>query len=362
VHTGSFDALSPDAAMRAVEDAHGITLDGTLEVYNSYVNRVYGMRGEDGARYVAKFYRPGRWDGDAIRDEHRFLKDCAEAEIPVVAPLAGADGETLHRTVLRAEASAPGAPGMARGPALRAPGAPGTVFFALFPRMGGRTFELESDDDYQRLGALMGRCHFVGARRDAPHRETCRPDTLTALYVEELLDGAVHPDCAEGFRSVCGEVLKTITPLFDGVALHRIHGDCHRGNVIDRPSAVAIFGAASGPGAGLALIDFDDMMRGPAVQDLWLILPDHAEKSARELALLLDGYEQFMGFERGTLRLIEPLRFMRMIYFLTWTARQRNDAWFRGANPDWGTKSFWIRETRDLIEQAQLIGESLGPA
>jgi Ser/Thr protein kinase RdoA (MazF antagonist) len=101
------------------------------------------------------------------------------------------------------------------------------------------------------------------------------------------------------------------------------------------------------------------MMNGPAVQDLWMILPDHAEKSARELSLLLEGYSQFMPFDPSGLRLIEPLRFMRMIYFLAWTARQRDDGWFRANNPEWGTKSFWIRETRDLAEQAQLIGESL---
>jgi Ser/Thr protein kinase RdoA (MazF antagonist) len=344
VDTGSFDALSPDAAMRAVEHAFDLTLDGTVASYHSYVNRVYGIRAEDGARLVVKFYRPGRWSREAILDEHRFLLDCAEVEIPVVAPLRGRDGQTLHDVSVAPDGGMSAADGArARDAAFR---------FALFPLMGGRTFELETDDDYQRLGGLLGRCHYVGARRDAPHRETCRPDALTARYVAELLDGVVDPDCVDGFRAVCREILDAVTPLFDGVECRRIHGDCHRGNVIDRPG--------SGPGAGLALIDFDDMMRGPAVQDLWLALPDRVEKSAREAALLVEGYEQFMAFDRSTLRLVEPLRFMRMIYFLAWTARQRNDAHFRAGNPEWGTRGFWIRETRDLYEQAQVIGESLG--
>ena len=138
-----------------------------------------------------------------------------------------------------------------------------------------------------------------------------------------------------------------IDPVFHDARAHRIHGDCHRGNVIDRP------------GDGLALIDFDDMMTGPPVQDLWLMLPDHAAQSARELSALLEGYEQFQAFDRSTLRLIEPLRFMRMIYFLAWRARQRNDYWFRGSFPDWGTEAFWIKETEDLREQAAVVRAAL---
>jgi len=309
-----------------VEEAYGRVLDGSVESYPSYVNRVYGMRTEDGERFVAKFYRPGRWETEAILDEHRFLQDCAEAEIPVIAPFAGSDGKTLQ------EASAGGQP----------------IRFAVFPRTGGRTFEPESDEDMRRLGGLLGRCQAVGAQRDAPARAECRPDSLTAPLVDELLsEGLVHPECAGDFAEVCGSTLSRITPLFGGVPLHRIHGDCHRANIIDRP------------GLGLALIDFDDMMRGPAVQDLWLVLPGSAGESRREIDLLLEGYERFAPFDRTALRLIEPLRFMRMIYFLAWRARQRNDYWFRASFPDWGTEAFWIKEVEDLRVQAGIIQAQL---
>ena len=328
--TGSFELLSPDRALRAVEEAHGFELDGTMESYPSYVNRVYGMRASSGERWVAKFYRPGRWTAEAILDEHRFLTDCAAAEIPVVAPVTGPDGLTLHAVTARdgdAEES---------------------FRFAVFPRSGGRSFEPETPDALVRLGSLLGRCHAVGARGEAPHRVRCAPVPLTASYVEELLaDNLVHPDCIEEFSEACRGTLAVIDPLFRGAAAHRIHGDCHRGNVIDRP------------GEGLALIDFDDMMSGPPVQDLWLMLPDHAERSVPELSALLEGYEQFQVFDRSTLRLIEPLRFMRMIYFLAWRARQRNDYWFRGSFPDWGTEAFWIKETEDLKEQATAVRAAL---
>jgi Ser/Thr protein kinase RdoA (MazF antagonist) len=330
VVTGSFELLSPDRALRAVEDAHGFELDGTMESYPSYVNRVYGMRARTGERWVAKFYRPGRWTEEAILDEHRFLTDCAAAEIPVVAPAAGSDGRTLHLLDARED------------------GAEETFRFAVFPRSGGRSFEPETPDALVRLGSLLGRCHAVGARGEAPHRVRCAPVPLTASYIEELLsEKLVHPDCVEEFSAACRETLADIDPLFRDAAVQRIHGDCHRGNVIDRP------------GEGLALIDFDDMMTGPPVQDLWLMLPDHAERSARELDALLEGYEQFQSFNRSTLRLIEPLRFMRMIYFLAWRARQRNDYWFRGSFPDWGTEAFWIKETEDLRDQAAMVRAAL---
>ena len=101
------------------------------------------------------------------------------------------------------------------------------------------------------------------------------------------------------------------------------------------------------------------MMTGPVVQDLWLVLPGYAADCRRELDLVLEGYERFSPFDRSTLRLIEPLRFMRMIYFLAWRARQRDDFWFRGSFPDWGTEAFWIKETEDLRVQAAVIGKAL---
>jgi Ser/Thr protein kinase RdoA (MazF antagonist) len=328
--TGSFELLSPGDAVHAVERAFAVVLDGTLDSYPSYVNRVYGMRRDDGEALVAKFYRPGRWTRAAILDEHRFLRDLADAEIPVIAPLPGADGATLQEIDVAGDGA-------------------GTQFlFALFPRAGGRTFEPESDDDLLRLGSLIGRCHAVGAAGTAPDRVVCEPSGLTTAFVDELLGAnLVHPDCRDDFERIARRTIGEISPLFEGVRFARIHGDCHRGNLIDRP------------GRGLALIDFDDMMTGPAVQDAWLVLPGYAADCSRELDLVLEGFERFSPFDRGTLRLIEPLRFMRMIYFLAWRARQRDDFWFRGSFPDWGTEAFWIKETEDLRVQAAVIGTAL---
>ena len=125
--TGSFELLSPDRALRAVEQAQGLELDGTLESYPSYVNRVYGIRSDNGERWVVKFYRPGRWTREAILDEHAWLADCAAAEIPVVAPARGTDGGTLHELVAREEGSDGAGASEER------------FLFAVFRRSGGRS-------------------------------------------------------------------------------------------------------------------------------------------------------------------------------------------------------------------------------
>jgi Ser/Thr protein kinase RdoA (MazF antagonist) len=213
--------------------------------------------------------------------------------------------------------------------------------------MGGRNFDAEADEDWLRLGSLLGRLHAVGGIRPAPNRAVCGPSSLTRPLLRGLLDqGIVHGDLASAYEDLCEATLTRIEPRFAGLSLGRIHGDCHRGNILDRPSE------------GLYVIDFDDMMTGPAVQDLWLLLPDHADKCRRELALLVEGYERFLPFDPRELGLIESLRFMRMVYFLAWRAGQRDDAWFKKSFPDWGSKAFWQDELDDLRDQAELaLGE-----
>jgi Ser/Thr protein kinase RdoA (MazF antagonist) len=326
--TRTFDLLTPHVVQEAVESAYGLALDGTLSAYPSYVNRVYGLVAEDGRAYVAKFYRPGRWSEEAILEEHRFVLDCAEAELPVAAPLPDLDGETL--------ASVSADDGQKEE----------TFDFALYLRKGGRSFDAESGQDWVRLGGLVGRLHAVGARRPAAHRLVCAPEASTSEFLGELESAGVVPAKQTGeFFGLAREALSGIAPRFEGLGLQRIHGDCHRGNILDRP------------GEGLLLIDFDDMMRGPAVQDLWLLLPDRARSSRRELELILEGYEAFQPFERATLRLIEPLRLMRLLYYLAWSARQRDDLRFRQSNPGWGSEAFWIKEIEDLRDQRTAIEE-----
>lgn len=323
---GVFDALAPQHVLTVVESIAGERLNGVVTPYASYVNRVYGLQTEDGTRLVAKFYRPGRWELAAIEDEHALLAELAEAEIPVVAPLVGEEGDSLAVAELETAAAE-----LVEVPV------------ALFPHRGGRSFDADSDEDWFRLGAIVGRMHAISSGDAAPSRVDLDTN-WTRAYLEYLhAEQVIHPDIADEFMNLSTRVLDELEPLFADCESIRIHGDCHRGNILDRASE------------GLLLIDFDDMMNGPAVQDLWLLLPDRVDACGREITMLLEGYEDFHGFDRRELRLVEPLRLMRMIHFLAWRARQRHDDWFRRQEPEWGNRAFWVRELEDLREQVRVI-------
>lgn len=320
--TADFAHLVPDVMLDAVEDALGRRMSGLAAPLPSYINRVYEVQAADGERLIAKFYRPGRWSRAAIEEEHAFTRDCAEAEIPVIMPIVLPTGRTLHE---------------ADG-----------ICFAIFRKYAGRQFEIRSRTDWLRVGALLGRLHVAGSRREAVHRTRLGPGDSTTEHVRYLLDhGLVAPRHVWEFEDFTGAILDEIEGLFEGAESIRIHGDCHGGNILKRP------------GEGLMLIDFDDMMVGPPIQDLWLLLPGRLRDCPFEFDLLLRGYEQFREFDDTTRRLIEPLRAMRMIYFLSWSAHQVDDYKFRQDHPQWGSDAFWERESADLAVQLRIIRDAL---
>ncbi len=318
----NFGHLTPDHVLDWVEAALGQRCTGLCRPLTSYINRVYELELDDGRRIVAKFYRPGRWSADALQDEQDFLAELAADELPVIMPLAGMEGKTLH--------------------------CHNGNYFSIFPKRGGRALDEPDEQQWRETGRLLGRVHVVGSRQRTRDRIVMRPDASTETHIQYLLD--VHltrPDLHDRFEAAVDEVLDRIDPLFEDIEILRIHGDLHRNNMLWRP------------GEPLALIDFDDMAEGPAVQDLWMLLPGRVADARRELEFLLEGYETFRSFRRAELRLIEPLRFMRMIHYLAWCGRQEEDGGFSHLSPDWGTERFWQTEIHDIVQQGQAIRDAL---
>ena len=316
----TFEQLTPETIFPVVEHAIGKKLTGLCSPLPSYINRVYELRTNEGEKLIVKFYRPGRWSREAIFDEHRFVADCSDAEIPVVPPLQLQNGESL--------------------------GEFNETFFAVYPKRAGRQFEINYEQDWLRIGSLIGRIHCAGARRTAHSRITIHPQHSTRADVSFLCDHIIPGSFRESYRTLAMRIITVSTPLFENLETIRIHGDCHRGNILDRLEE------------GLQVIDFDDMAMGPPVQDLWLLLPDRITNAQREVELFLEGYERFRVFNRVSLACIESLRAMRMIYFLAWCSKQMQDLNFKKTFPDWGSDSFWQREINDLREQAGFIMET----
>ncbi len=321
--TEFFYALTPERVMDAVE-VGGRRCTGRFLILNSYENRVYqlelrGRAGDPPEFVVGKFYRPGRWTDDALYDEHDFTDDLADLDVPVVSAIDLDDGEVL---------------GNIEG-----------IRFCLYPRVGGRAVEEPNDQQLRRLGFLIARIHSVGRAAEAEHRMDLTPQTYGWDNLAFLLDNQlILPAFRDLYARTSEAVLRSIEPMFQGVPLQRIHGDCHLGNILWTDE-------------GPTFLDFDDMVNGPVAQDLWLLFGGTDAWGQRRKQVVLEGYDSFAPFPREQLRLFEPLRALRYMHFTAWLARRHEDPAFEVAFPHYGSEAYWNRSIGDLREQLAMIME-----
>ncbi len=319
-----FANLSPDLIVDAVEAA-GFPSDGRILALGSYENRVFQVGLEEADPVVVKFYRPGRWTDAAIAEEHAFARELAAAEIPVIAPLDLAAAEEL---------------GTGPVPVF------GGFRFAVYPRRGGQWPELGTEDDRQWIGRFLGRIHAVGASRQFEHRARLSPQAMGRESVAYLLSGDRMPDyISHRYELVTGELLDRVDSRFEHTGTLRylrIHGDCHRNNVL---------WTESGP----HFVDLDDCMTGPAVQDLWMLLAGRPAEIRVQLAEILEGYSKFAEFDPIEATLIEALRALRMVHYAAWLARRWHDPAFPKAFPWFGEVRYWERHVAELEEQLMAL-------
>lgn len=232
-----FFSLTPDVVLDAVERA-GLQCTGRCVALNSFENRVYDVEIEDDdgvrARRIIKFYRPGRWSREQLLEEHQFLADLAANEVPAIGPVPFPDGATLAQT--------------REG-----------IFYTLFPRVGGRAPEEMQSEQLIRLGRLLARLHMTGVQRKAPHRIVLDQQSYGLANLEFLKQGGWLPlEFERSYEHTVRGICEISRPFFEQIQKqgpHRLHGDCHLGNLLWNEQ-------------GPFFLDFDDMVSGPAVQDL----------------------------------------------------------------------------------------------
>lgn len=318
METQPFTTLTPDTVLAAV-DATGLATTGTLLAMGSYENRVYqvGIQAPDGAQafIIAKFYRPGRWTDAQILEEHAFLNDLAQAEIPTVVACT-LRGRSLHLF--------------------------GEHRLAIFERQGGRAPNLDDPQQRIRLGRLLGRIHAVGARQDFKERISLDIDSYGHSARAYLIEHKVLPWLhRKTYEIVSAQALAEVARAFERageVRQLRIHGDVHPGNVLATDT-------------GVHFVDFDDSCMGPAIQDLWMLLGHTPEEQREHLADLLAGYTAFADFNPRELHLIEALRTLRLIHHSAWIARRWDDPAFPLAFPWFGEHSYWELRIGELRQQ-----------
>ena len=316
-----YSTLTPDVVVEAVE-ALGHRCDGRVLALNSYENRVYQVGREDAAPVVVKFYRPGRWSTPAILEEHAFALELAAAEVPVVAPEVR-DGRSLFES---------------HG-----------FRYAVYPRQGGRWPEFATREDRAWMGRFLGRIHAVGRARAFRHRARLDWRTMGVETVEWLLgQGWIPSHLESAYESVAGDAIALVEQRFDEaepLRTLRLHGDCHPGNVLWTDD-------------GPHFVDLDDCMTGPAVQDLWMLVSGRPDEMRSQLEDFLEGYQDFADFDWHELRLVEPLRTLRILHYAGWLARRWDDPAFPRAFPWFEEPKYWEQHVLDLREQIAAMEET----
>ncbi len=321
----NFFQLTPERVLEAVE-ASGLLCTGRCIAMNSFENRVYDveLEGNDGSslsssRRIAKFYRPERWTPEQILEEHQFLADLQEAEIPAIAPIPFPNGKTLHCI------------------------ADSKIWYVLFPKVGGRAIDELSDEQLVRVGRLLGRMHNVGAARKSSHRISLDTRTYGYSNLEFLLKNSwIPPEFVGRYESTVRQICEISAPLLEAIPYQRIHGDCHFGNLLWNQN-------------GPFFLDFDDMVFGPEVQDIWLLVPGRDDEATRRRNVLIEGYQEIRDWNPASIRLIESLRALRIVHYTAWIAKRWNDPAFPLAFPQFNTHTYWQTELAALEDQLRFI-------
>jgi len=315
-----FQRLTPTFVMDAVE-SQGFSCDSRIFALNSYENRVYQVGIDEALPLIAKFYRPERWSDRQIREEHDFCFELVEHELPIVAPLKDAQGNSL----LQYEG----------------------FYFALYPRQGGHAPEFDNLDNLKILGRLLGRIHGVGAVTPFAHRPTLDRQSFGTNSVRLIEEHFIPDEYRASYSAVTGQLLERIDTILAEVGpvrTIRTHGDCHAGNILWRDNAPHF-------------VDFDDARMAPAVQDLWMMFSGDRPRQLAQLDSLLEGYREFNDFDPRELRLIEPLRTLRMLHYSAWLARRWQDPLFPHTFFWFNTTRYWGEHILELREQLAALSE-----
>ena len=314
-----FTGLSPDVVLDAATSV-GLDVDGRLFALNSYENRVYQLGCPEGA-LVLKFYRPARWTDAQIGEEHELTAQLAAAELPVAAPVA-VGGRTLFNF--------------------------SGFRFAAFPWMRGRAPELDALEARQILGRSLARIHQVGARQPFETRPRIGAQRLGfEARAQVLAAGLLPPRVEERYAQVSAALLERVVQAYEEVGPVReirVHGDCHLGNLLWNEQ-------------GPAFVDLDDCAMGPRIQDLWMLLSGGATDQQRQWGEIVEGYQQFADFDYREMRLVEPLRALRMLHHAAWVSHRWTDPAFPRAFPWFGEERYWDGYVADLREQLNSIDE-----
>lgn len=320
----SFFSLDASRVLEAVDSAlpEDAESTGYMLALNSLENRVFQIDLEGGSQVVAKFYRPDRWTEEQITEEHVFIKQLDEAEIPVVPFISLRSGLSGCQSLGQTEDG---------------------IFFSIAPRVRGRLMDELDETRLESLGRYLARMHNVGESFSV----NCRAELSIESYGEESLDFLMNSEAIDEtlrphYKQAAQRFLDLARPRLESLESFLVHGDFHLGNCLwDDYKAF--------------VIDFDDCLVAPPVQDIWMIIRGRDQEAIEARESLLSGYEQFRDFDYSSIQAIEALRGLRILRYSAWIAQRWSDPSFPKAFPSFRTQKYWQEEVRALYECSEIL-------
>lgn len=317
----NFFGLEPDSILLSAELA-GFRPTGRLTQLNSYENRVFEIELESetdsenqrASKIIAKFYRPGRWSLPCVLEEHQFLDDLITEGMPAVSPLQLADQQTVFEF---------------QG-----------LLASFFPKQMGKMPDELLDDHFVQIGRRLALLHNIGSGHDFMERPILGEEPEDLYQTLDLLKNWVGPELSHRYFEAAENIIHSWYEIADDIPYIRIHGDCHRGNLLLSPNQEFFF------------VDFDDCLMGPEIQDFWMLTSDD---DGKQMQLLAKGYSELRRFPSEQIELIPYLRAIRIINYAAWIAKRWQDPSFPKIFPDFGTYNYWAEETEALEKISALI-------
>lgn len=307
--TDQFFNLDPHLILQCT-DLNGYKPTGEIHQLNSYENRVFEIKLEENKSVIAKFFRPGRWSKETIQDEHEFCFDLHADGLSVGLPLKAKNQETVFD---------------ANG-----------ILYCFYEKVRGRMMQEVLLNQFEKLGSLTAQLHNTGEKKEALHRNFFGPSQDNKWFLLDQLDTVIAPEIHHQYIDLAEHVFETLDNKLDPQGFIRIHDDLHRGNLLDNGQN------------DITIVDFDDFINGPVVQDFWMIFPDQEFTPTKEFELFLKGYETLRKFDDRQLELVPYLRAYRVICYAGWILNRWNDPSFPKIFPEFNTYRYWAEEFDSL--------------
>ena len=134
--------------------------------------------------------------------------------------------------------------------------------FALFNKVQGRLVQELTPAQLRQVGRKIAQIHSVGEQQVAENRINLTTEDYGWDHLD-ILENWIAPEVKGRYMKAAEKIFSTYEELSEDVDFQRIHGDCHKGNLLikdHRDQDNEYF-----------FVDFDDFLNGPAIQDFWML-------------------------------------------------------------------------------------------